>query len=561
MRRIIALILCFLLLTTTVYAENAISNASATGSVHASGSCQITLTATIRLDSPVKDLVFPLGTDVSGVSLNGGNAGLTKINGVNCVKLNHLENQTGVFPVTIHYTVNSVVFTDEETQKQTITVPLLYGFKYPVEQMSFSVSLPGEFTDEPEFYSGYHEQDIERSITYSVSGTTISGSVNTQLKDSETLFLTLDAPEGMFPRTRAAGGTLVFDAWAMGICAALAIVYWLLTMRRLPRFPIYRSTPPDGVSAGLVSSYLVRKPADLTMMVVHWAQMGYLIMHLDDNGRVILHKKMEMGNERNSFERRCYSNLFGKKQVVDASSYRYARVYDNTVRASARYSAGFRKNSGNPLIFQILATFVGLFAGIAMGDLITTAPAWRIIWMMVFGTLVPLGVWQIQSAVFSLHLMDKSALIYGIIFGVAILGSCLIVPKALVYALIAVLWGILAGVLGSFGGMRTENGNRVCGDLVGLRRYMRRVTRAELNRIMRSNPGYYYELAPFAMAMGVDRKFAKQFENLHIPACDWLVTGMNSPKTAQEWYPLLREAVESMNVLTKRPFWEKLTDR
>lgn len=561
MRRIFAVILCILLLTTTVYASNAVSSASSTGSVTASGTCQITLTATIRLDEPVSSLSFPLGTDISGVSLNGGTASIKKENGISCVNLNYLKDQTGVFPLTIHYTVNNVVTTDEETGKQTITVPLLYGFKYPVEKMSFSVSMPDRFDAEPVFLSGYHEQDIERSITYSISGATISGTVNTQLKDSETLFLTLEAPEGMFPQAQAAGGSLLFDAWAMGICAALAVLYWLATMSHLPSWPIYRSTPPEGISAGVVGSYLARKPADLTMMVIHWAQLGYLIMHLDDSGRVLLHKKMDMGNERSAFEQKCFKTLFSKKQMVDATGYRYARLHENTARISQRYAAGFRKDSGNPLLLRVVSTGVGLFAGIAMGDLVSTSPAWRIIWMMLLGILVTLAVWQIQKGMYCLRLYGKADLIYALICSVAVLGAGLVIKNAILYAAIAVGWGFLAGLMGAYGGKRSENGSRNYADLMGLRRYMKKVTKAELSRILRSNPGYYYELAPFAIAMGVDKKFAKQFASLRIPACTWLVTGMAAPRTPNEWYPLLREAVESMNALSNRPFWEKYTDR
>lgn len=561
MRRILAAILCVLLLTTTVYASNAVSNASTTASVTQSGSCQITLVATIRLDSPVNSLTFPLGTDVSGVSLNGGGASLKKDNGITSVNLNYLKNQTGSFPLTIHYTLNSVVISDEQTGKQTIRVPLLYGFRYPVEQMSFSVTMPGEFEAAPVFYSGYHEQDIERSITYTVNGATISGTVSTQLKDSETLFLTLTAPEGMFPQSRAAGGSLLFDAWAMGTCAALAVLYWLLTMSRIPNFPIYRSTAPDGISAGVVGSYLVRKPADLTMMVIHWGQLGYLIIHLDDSGRVILHKKMDMGNERSAFEQRCFRNLFASKQMVDATGYRYARVWEDTARSSMRYAAGYRKDSGNPMLLRILSTGVGLFAGIAIGDCVTTSPAWRVIWMMLFAVVTTLAVWQIQKGMYCLRLSDKTDLIYGLIWGFALLGSGIVVSSAMTYALIAVAWAMLAGLMGAYGGRRSENGARTYADLNGLRRYMRRVTKAELARILRSNPAYYYELAPFAIAMGVDKKFAKQFGSLRVPACGWLVSGMDNPRTPMEWNPLLRETVEAMNALAKRPFWEKYTNR
>lgn len=561
MRRSLALILCVLLLTTTVYAENAVSSASSTGSVTQSGSCQIALNLTIRLDAAVSSLSFPLGTDVSSVSLNGGNAGLKTENGITCVNLNHLKNQTGSFSLTIHYTLNNVVETDEDTGKQTIRVPLLYGFKYPVEQMSFSVSMPGEFSAEPVFYSGYHEQDIERSLTYSIEGNVITGAITSQLKDSETLFLTLTAPEGMFPRAQAAGGSLEFDAWMMGIFAGVAVLYWLLTMSRVPRFSIYRSTPPEGICAGVVGSYLVRFPADLTMMVIHWAQMGYLIMHLDDHGRVLLHKKMDMGNERNAFEQRCFRALFGKKKMLDATGYRYARLWEDTARISRRYSAGYRKGSGNPMLLRLIATVPGIFAGIALGDCMSTAPAWRVIWMVLFGMLGAVSLWQIQKGMFCLRLQDKADLIYGSICAAGILVMGLIIPNALAYAGAAVAWGVLAGAMGAFGGKRNETGERICSDLIGLRRYMRKVTRAELARILRSNPDYYYELAPFAIAMGVDKKFAKQFENLRIPACTWLVTGSAAPRTAEEWYPLLQEAVEAMNAIVKRPFWEKLRGR
>lgn len=566
MRRFLAVLLCVFLLITPVYAANAVSSAGSAASVNANGTCQITLTATIRLDSPVSELVFPLGTDVSGVSLNGRSVSVKKVNGVSCVNLNYLKNQTGSFPLTIHYTVNNVVTTEEaqeegQTPKQTVTIPLLYGFSYPVESMSFSVSMPGEFETEPVFLSGYHEQDIERSIEYSVSANLISGRITGALKDSETLFLTLTAPEGMFPLSQSTGSTLAFDAWGMGICMALGCLYWLMTMSHWPNFPIYRSTPPEGVSAGVVGSYLVRSPADLTMMVVHWAQLGYLIIHLDDNGRVILHKKMDMGNERSSFERRVFKNLFSKKQMLDATGYRYARLYESTARSSRRYAAGYRKDSGNPMLLRIPATAAAVFAGVALGDCVTGSAAWRIIWMMVFGILTGLASWQIQQGMFCLHRYDRNDLISGGIWALALAGASIVIPNALVYGLTGLGWSVLAGLMAALGGRRSENGARTYADLSGLRRYMCKVTKAELTRILRSNPNYYYELAPFAIAMGVDRKFAKQFGSLRIPACGWLVAGMNSPRTPSEWYPLLREAVQRMNALAKRPFWEKYHDR
>lgn len=177
------------------------------------------------------------------------------------------------------------------------------------------------------------------------------------------------------------------------------------------------------------------------------------------------------------------------------------------------------------------------------------------------GMLTTAASWQIQKGMFALRQPDKGDLFYSAVFAVAVLGTGIVIKGSLVYALIVIGWSALAGIMGAWGGKRTENGVRIHSDLAGLRRYMKKVTRPELNRILRSNPNYYYELIPFAYAMGVEGKFSKQFDSLRIPACTWLVTGMAPPRTPSEWIPLLREAVQAMDALAKRPIWEKYTGR
>lgn len=557
MRRIIALILCCLLFTTIAYAENAATAVQANATVASDGSCQVSISMNIRLESSVSNLMLPLGEDVSSVRLNGSMASTIRNNGVTSVKLNKLtKNVTGIIPINVTYTINSVV-TADDSGKQTITVPLLYGFAYPVEQMNFTVTMPSSFHTVPTFLSGYHQQDIESSIQSTVNGATITGSVTEPLKDHETLFLTLTAPEGMFPPARAAGGSLGFDAVAMALCLVLAFVYWLATMSCLPRFPIRRSTAPEGVTAGTLGCYLVHGSADLTMMVITWAQLGYLMIHVDDNGRVLLHKKMEMGNERSTFESRTFKGLFTKGTMLDATGYRYARLCEKTAALSARQSWGLEKRSGNPRIIRILGCGVGLFAGIALGDSLTTSPAWRIILMILLGFLGAVSSWYIQGGMQHLHLRDKQELIISLLCSAVFLalgGFAQCFP----YVLTAVISNLLIGLLAGYSARRTETGNRIRDEILGLRRYMKKVTKPELLRILRSNPDYYYELAPYALALGVDKQFAKRFGSIRQPNCTWLVSGMGSDSTAVEFYPLLREAADAMNNLQKRPPWEKL---
>lgn len=557
MRKFLALMLCCLLLATTVYAENAVTGVQSNATVSSDGSCQVSISMTIRLDEPVSDLSLPLGAGVSSVRLNGSNARLQRSGGVTSVNLTNLvKGVTGSVPITVNFIVNSAVTTDEDG-KQIVTVPLLCSFAFPVETMSFSITMPDAFDTVPTFLSGYHKQDIESSISASVSGATITGTVTDPLKDHETLSMQLEAPEGMFPQSRAAGGSLLFDTIAMGICGALALLYWAMTMSCLPRFPIRRSTAPEGITAGVLGSYLVRKGADLTMMVISWAQLGYLMIHLDENGRVFLYKKMEMGNERSGFERKTFQSLFGKGDRIDATGYRYARICEQTSLNSARLAWGFEKNSGNPRILRLLGCGIGLFAGVAIGDCLTSTPAWRVILMILMGVAGAFASWHLQDGLHCLYLRGQRKLIVSLVCAAAflIMGTA---ANCFPYAVAAVISNVLIGLLAAYTGHRTENGNRIRDEILGLRRYMCQVTRPELVRIMRSNPDYYYELAPYALALGVDKRFAGRFGSIRHPNCTWLVCDTGHAGTAGEWYLQLRETADAMNNLQKRPPLEKL---
>ncbi len=543
MRRLIALVLCIFLFALPVGAANAAPRVSTTAVVNANGECQVTIEADIRLDDPARGLKFPLGTDIHSVTLNGSAAPLTQSGGITSVNLSHLDGKTGLYSCTISFTINSVVETTEK-DKKLVTVPLLYGFPYGVEDMSFTVTMPSEFSTVPAFYSGYHGQDIERQMTASTDGTVIRGSVAQELKDSETLFLTLEANKDMFPAAQTFGGSLVFDAAAMGVCAALALLYWLLTMRCLPRLSLRRPTVPEGICAGQMGAYLIRKTADLPVMVLQWAQLGYLIIHLDENGRVFLHKKMDMGNERSTFELRCFRDLFGRKQMMDVSSRRFQTVCEKCAVMSRRQANGYRNPKGTAKLFRLLSSLMGLFAGVAMGDAIATTHHWRPVLMGAFGVVCLALCWVIQEGMGSLHLKGKAPLKLS-----AVAAAVLLTAGAFCgcfgYALGALAWNLLAGIMAFYGGQRSDNGARIYTEILGLRRHMRKAGKTELRRILASNRNYYFELAPYALAFGIDKQFAEKFGDARLPACTWLVSGIDS-RTAPEWYPQLREVYTAM---------------
>lgn len=555
-----ALVFCFALCTGVSAATQA-TGVQSFSTVNADGSCQVTLTVTIHVDNASDSLQFPLPEDASDITLNGTSV-LTHRSG--SYRVVNLTGMYGDFTVSFHYTLNNVI-TEDEKGNLTMTLPLLAGFAYPVNKLEFSVTMPGVLTasedgalseaDTIRFSSGYHREGIESSITYSVRDAVINGKTTTALKDHETLTMTMSVTDQMFPQSHVIRSDSTWASICAGVFAAMAAVYFLFTMFTLPPRRIRQSTPPEGITAGEIGCLLSTVGVDLTATVLSWAELGYILIRLDDNGRVILHKRMEMGNERSTFEVRAFKNLFGKRKMVEGSGYHYAMLCKSMSKKRTHSHGIYQRSSGNPLLLRILSAVCSLFAGACMG-LSVGSGAMQTFLAAVLAILGVAAAWMIHDGAVSILSRDKTPGIIGLGCCVAwiLIGA---LTGQLQLAALTAVFQILIGFCALFGGKRTEGGLYQIGQILGLRHYMRTVHTDELQRILRTNPDYYYEMAPYALALGVDKAFADRFSRIHLPDCSYLSAGMDRHNSAKEFAPLLRLTADSLDLRQKRLFLER----
>jgi hypothetical protein len=438
-----------------------------------------------------------------------------------------------------------------------LELPIVWGFAFPVEALDFTITLPAEIQNRPAFTSGYFKARIEENMQVEVKGNLVEGAVLVPLKDRETLTLELMVDEKMFPPSVRAVWTAGADDKAIAACAVLALVYWILFLRCLPVRRISRASPPDAVGAGEIGSVTVMAGADLTMMVVSWAQMGYVLIQLDNNGRVLLHKRMEMGNERSNYERNIFRLLFHRRSIVDGTSLHYAKLCRKVATNKPNIQGIFQRNSGNPMIFRIIALAAAPFGGLSLalammidgflGGLVTVV-------MVLFGLA---SGWFIQQGGKCLHLRDKWPLYLAIGLCAVWLVLGFLAGEPVIAALVAG-GELLAGIMAAYGGRRTELGKQLLQQIYGLRHDLKHPDRTELLRIMKINPSYYYTLAPYALAFGVDKVFAKGFGGMRLSGCPYLTTGMDGHLTASDWSKLLRRAVNILDERQKRLPLEQL---
>lgn len=558
MRRILIALVCCLLLTMAASAANHVTDLQSTTTVSSDGTCRVTVTTVLQLENAPGKLYFPLPAQARDVTLNGTITRAPLSDGRRNVSLSGLIHGPGTYTFTIQYYLPDSVA--EVDGNLTLSVDLLSGFAYPVEKITFSVMLPGAVSQDPRFTSSYLQQSVSEIMTWSMENGILTGTVQRRLQDQETLTLNLPVTEEMFPQPLAKRMALDIAVTGMGIFTLATLVYWFVTMRCPPARRSRRTLPPVGITAGDLGMCLTDQGVDFTMMVVSWAQMGYLLLQPDDNGRILLHKRMEMGNERSEFEVRYFKSLFGKRTIVDGTGYRYAQLCLRAKASRPERSNRFSPTSGNPRLLRLLSLAVNFLAAISLANTFT-ASTFSLILLCALLIILSVGSgWLLQAGLQALHLREKLSPLLG---GFLTLGWCVVcgLGNRWDLALWTLFLQIFTGLAAGYSGRRTVLGKQLLGEILGLRQYLRSISDAQLQQIALHNPNYYYQLAPYALALGIDRRFARHWGGRHLPECSYLTTGMDGHMTAREWNRLLRETVNALDALHKRLPLDRLLGR
>lgn len=558
MRRIFLAILCLLLLTTAVSAAGTVTDLQSNAVIASNGSCQINMVLQLSVDSGDSNLRFPLPGNAKDISLNGTAAKTSRADSLRWVDLSSVVYGPGSYTITLHYSLPDMV--RKENTGLVLRLPLLSGFSYPIDNMEFSVTLPGATEEIPTFTSTYHPESMESYLEYTVDGTVITGYFLQGLKDHETLTMTLPVDSKLFPQGIAKRWSLSYDDLIQYALLLLAAVYWLIFLRCPLPHRQRRVQAPNGITAGELGCVLGGLGTDFSTMVLSWAQMGYLTIEMDRHRRVLLRKTMDMGNERSEFEVRSFKTLFGKRDRVDGSSEHFARLgrkAGKTIPSAWHY---FRKNSGNPRIFRCIAAGIGAAAGYSLAIAFASDTVWQVLLAIL---LVPVGAvssWLIQAGVRGIQLRHRLDLYMGI--------GCCVVWLILgnwagenAVALFVIISQALAGVAALHGGRRTEEGLQGRNEVLGLRRYLKSVKAEELGRILENNPDYYFAMAPYAIALGVDKAFARQFGEQPLSACPYLEGNGGISLSARQWNERLRQVVRVLDERQRKLIWEKLFGR
>jgi len=562
----ILLILLMGTLCVPASAESVASKVDMLATVNSEGDCLVSMNVTLHLDQPYQDLTFPLPVTARDITVNQSNASTKKTASAVQVDISrYTRDYVGDLPLIFTYTLpNAVkVSTEEiklgEERKIVLTLPMLCGFELPVQSLSFIVNMPSaDMTNPPYFTSIYRQESVGSDLSYRIDKNQIIGSSKTVLNDHDGVTMTMVVPRAMFPTVstyvREGNPELV----PILIFAGLALLYWILFLRTLPLWHSRTSTAPEGITAGELGCRLTLSGGDLTMMVFSWAQLGYLLIHMEGNGRVLLHKRMDMGNERSQYENKIFRALFGSRRVVDATGMQYARLVRKVAGYVPLERNMYRGNSGNMKIFRGLACGSMIFCGICVAMNMSTVPVLYILMSIVLSLFGAVSGWLIQDVAYRTHLRGKVPVLIGFVCILIWIGLGLLCGQVWI-PLGCCLGEFIIGYFAAYGGRRSELGRHDASQVLGLRRYVKRLPREDIGRLMANDPDYFFNMAPHALAMGVINPFARTFGRRKLDQCPYLVSRVTGKRTAEDWGHLMADAADMMDAKSRRMMIEKWT--
>lgn len=564
MRRVFSLfVVCIFLMGALVFpvrAESAATKMDIRATVTSEGTCLVTTTVTLRLEAAKPNLMFPLPLEAKGITMNGANVSSSKVGSATLVDIGRITgNSVGEYALMFEYSIPEAVKVAKvnEEYKLLLTLPLLCGFEYPVEKLNFVITMPDKLTKEdPLFNSIYRQASIASDLDCLVDGNQIIGTSKVVLNDHDGITMTMVVEEKMFPTVstyvREGNPELV----PMLIFAGLALLYWILTLRTKPLIRQRSSTAPEGITAGELGCRLTLSGGDLTMMVFSWAQLGYILIHMDGNGRIMLHKRMEMGNERNQFENKVFRLLFGNRRSVDATGMTYARLCRKVQKIIPSERNMYKGSSGNMRIFRALACASQMTCGVCVAMNFQMHMAFQIILAVILAVFGMVSGWLIQDIAYRTHLRGKTAVYIG--FVCMLIWIVLGILCGQVWIPLGCVFGeFLIGYLAAYGGRRSDLGRHDAAQVLGLRTYLKHLQSGDISRLMNNDPDFFFNMAPHALAMGIINPYSKAFGRRMLPQCPYIVSRISGKRTAEEWGHLMADVADLMDLRARQLQVEK----
>ncbi len=539
------------------FADYSVDTVSVSADVAENGRTQVTMTLQLTFTSTETQVTIPLsGAGLSKVSAGDVRFDTEETDLGTDVILKKKDGFSGTQTFQISYRVPFAEDNDSEADHYALGL-LSSGLGRDIGSCTFSLTLPAsqvqlpeDFALTPRVLSGYHGELPQAETGLSVSAATVTGSVSDRMA-YDSLSLELDLPEGYFQvrSTRIPVISITWLSMAMMAVLLLCVIYWRLKLRTPHVDSPARLLTPEGILVCQLPMVLDGSTCDVTAMVLEWANLGYLSIGQTKDGQVYLTKCIPMGTERSAAEQQFFAKLFGSKRRVAVTPGRYSAAAAR-FRAASRKSLSriiFDKTGGNLLLVQnpcrlLLAVGLGYMAY----GVFPEGGGFVILAVLIgcAGLIYALYLHSALCAFFSLRTITPATVICWVLAAAALVIGLL--SGTLLEVLVGLLACLFSSLISARGPRRSQRGRDALAQARGCRTFCRRVSWQNLQIYQGKNRRFFQTQLPKAVALGVDKQFAKRFERLPVPVPEWLTVSAPGAMSAQSLQRLLAPILKQL---------------
>jgi len=514
--------------------------------VDKNGNCEITATLDVFFEDPSGKVRIPIGENVKNVRAPGYRATRESEGDTTWLVLRGSDGTVGSRTIVLTYRKqHNVSYTDDGSQLLKIELRSPF-WDWKAENFTFSIVLPAPFEAIPVYKSGYYGEDIVVSDTVSEQG--LEGTVVNGLLDLESVSVEMILPKGYFRVRNMQGGTAEFVMIVMIVLASIAALYWFFFLRNPILRVSERKSAPDGIAAWEFPYVSGDGQQDPILLLIEWANLGYITIHVDQHGRVTLKKRIPMSNERKVYECNAFEALFFRGNTCAGDTPQCRKLGRLAAKGSCVYwnKRLFSPNSGNTLVPEMLSAAAFALLWFRAMDFILPPWALRMVLMLPALILGYPAARKLQKAIHDLLQKAPDPKLMPALGILAVTVLLTILSNSWGITLLILLMQYLAELACGRGGKRTEDGMDRISQIRGFRRYLSRMSTHQLQLLLNQNNQYFYEMLPYAEALGMGKQFAKKFAQIRLEPCAWLNDGRNPSQTALNFYADFKKLLRRM---------------
>lgn len=454
----------------------------------------------------------------------------------------------------------------------------------PKENVTFTITMPKEFdSSKLNFTYGQLGSINNSGVEYTVIGNRIKGTLKEGLGPNEVLTIALPLPEGYFVNTwrdrnyQAKMGD--HYAFAYIFILVLAVILWGIYCKNRKIFPTIEFYAPKDLNPSEMGYIYDGEvdPYDITALIIYWANKNKIIIEetiqkqkgvfkKKNNSTITFHKIENLDNNFRQYEKDIFNSMFnicgdGKKVSIDELKAAFGRVVSSKtiihgMQEKKETRIFSRVSMFVSYILKILCFLNALwFCHVIEYGIFKNTEGGIIGFFFAIFLCIP--IWIFTSVIKRWHniiprfrykkCIKRFFWVLVTFIGMLYISYTYSFPLMFVSGYMVCF---LISLLSSFGLKRTLYGDRQMETILGFKQFIENAEKDRILLLVEDNPGYFFHILPYAMALGITDKWARRFDGILLNSPDWYYSSSLVSRSVYA-YSFTREFTSNTNIIAE----------